>query len=267
MYGPDISNNQGTPNYAALFASKPDFVFAKASEGTWFHDGIFPTTRSACSAAKVPVGAYHFARPDRGTDPIKEADFFAGILGHLGKLELRPALDMEVGPASHAWATAFCAEVEKKTGVKPLLYTYPDFYRRLGGWPAADTWIADLVSPGKSSIPNVLHQYTWTHSTPGVGSTDYNYAAGLEPLLAYPVKPLSPVEEKFLFFRWYLGEGEFAPYGKHNRAHRPAELRARIPRAWWVGPKGLVAFLAARKAHRPTARVTQGVHTALRRSG
>ena len=244
-YGPDLSNNNGRVDYPTLFGkAKPDFLIAKASEGAWFRDGYFIAHRRACRLARVPFGAYHFARPDRGTNPKAEAAYFANVLGKIEDTDLRPALDIEVGNPNRTWAVAFCNELERLCGVQPLLYSYVSYVQGIGGWHAADLWLANLVSPGKAVLGCALHQYTFRHATPGAGTTDYNYAAGLDNLLAFPPKRLSNVQLRYLWARWRLGEGEFKAFGKANPAHRPVELPTQIPASWWAW---LIGFLAARR--------------------
>lgn len=72
----------------------------------------------------------------------------------------------------------------------------------------------------------------------------YDYLRFVQAQLAAPT--LTVATERFLWAAWELGEGLFEPYGRRSLAHRPPEVRARIPAAWWTW---LAAFLARRRAH------------------
>ena len=59
IYGYDLSNHQPTPDLNGW-----DFVFAKASEGSWFQDGRFWEHMTNAANAGCLRGAYHFLRSD-----------------------------------------------------------------------------------------------------------------------------------------------------------------------------------------------------------
>jgi len=270
-HGFDASNNNAPFDPHKLAAFHPGFVSFKTSQGAGYVDPYFPEIRAACNAAAVPFGGYHFA--DNG-DPIAEADHFSHLLGSIRKGELRPTLDAETNPASAAWCYAFQARVEHNLGVAPrrMLYTYPDYLRRLGGWKGDDLWIADLShAAGRTNIPSILHQYGWTGGWPGVGgSVDLDYANDLSKILAFPPVPVKHIDPDKLWYEWAawrLGEGAFKPYGPANPTYRPKNLPTRfgrpyVPKAWW---ERLVEFLAARPAKDPRVlAMSQEEHSALR---
>lgn len=43
----------------------------------------------------------------------------------------------------------------------------------------------------------------------------------------------SPRKRMFTWIRWYLGHGEFKPYGPKNPAYRP-QVPKRVPLSWWA---------------------------------
>src|SRR5207253_5950981 len=158
----------------------PQYVFLKATEGLTFVDKRFASHRSEARAAGLRVGFYHFARPDlHPHGATAEAAHFAHVVGTIAPDELRPVLDHEkaasISPAEMtAWAGTFLAEVERLTGVRPILYSYPDFIathmgraHSLGGYPL---WLASygpndgrehafaIPSPAWKSA--VVHQYS-----------------------------------------------------------------------------------------------------------
>ncbi len=146
-----------------------DFAIAKGTLGNEppGDDRSFRRNVAGAKAAGVPVGFYHFAFPlpsgpglPAGRSPREQADrafaFSAGLGSDAG--ELPPALDLEwpprmgrlkpgdkTGPVidlwSHwnvdgasicDWALEWLEHATTLWGRRPLLYTYPDFWRSLG---------------------------------------------------------------------------------------------------------------------------------------
>src|SRR5438132_3059527 len=156
--GIDVSNVNGHVDWAAVAGAGPQYVFLKATEGLTFVDKRFASHRSEARAAGLRVGFYHFARPDlHPHGATAEAAHFAHVVGTIAPDELRPVLDHEkaasISPAEMtAWAGTFLAEVERLTGVRPILYSYPDFIathmgraHSLGGYPL---WLASYGPNG-----------------------------------------------------------------------------------------------------------------------
>lgn len=125
-----------------------DFYIIKASEGSqgnWEMCGAH--TNKVLGWGKL-IGYYHFARPDLGNTPEKEADAFLATVGNqLGKAIL--ALDFEcTGWRDQAdWAKQWLEYVYKKTGVRPLFYSeglgFSNFKNmvnseNVGVWAASD---------------------------------------------------------------------------------------------------------------------------------
>ena len=48
-------------------------------------------------------------------------------------------------------------------------------------------------------------------------------------------------KRKWLWLRWWLGEGEFKKYGRKNFKHRPKVLPDRVPREVWVWARDFLA--------------------------
>ncbi len=130
--GVDISHHQQQViDYAAAKKAGVKWMYHKATEGATFKDANYKKRRKEAAAAGLPFGAYHFARPDvNGKDAKVEAQFFINTAKPKPG-DLRPALDLETrenlsGAALVKWADEFCAEVERLTGVYPVVYTpYP----------------------------------------------------------------------------------------------------------------------------------------------
>lgn len=146
--GIDVSEYQGTldspptnVNWTSVKNSgSVSYAWAKATEGTTFTDPDYTYNASHAKSAGVPIGAYHFARPDShpglsGAD--SEAAAYWSVAGPYiiadGK-SLQPMLDAEVASpgtktAVSQWVNEWCQDIVNiglSNGVilKPVVYTY-----------------------------------------------------------------------------------------------------------------------------------------------
>ena len=132
--GIDVSGHQRSISWRAVKRAGVAFAFIKATEGVGFVDSAFERHRTDARRAGVPVGAYHFARPDTNIsaqDPIAEADHFIDV-AEPAEGDLLPVLDLETPGLSSAqmarWAKRFLQRVEKRIGEPPILYTFPSYW-------------------------------------------------------------------------------------------------------------------------------------------
>ena len=129
VFGIDASNVNGHIDWPAV-AKDVRFAHLKASEGGSFIDAEFRSNTFKARAAGLHVGPYHFARPEHHPGAVGariEAQFFFSCVGGVrpGSWDIRPTLDLELGSGDLTiWAGAFLSEIERLTGVRPLLYTY-----------------------------------------------------------------------------------------------------------------------------------------------
>lgn len=123
MNGIDISAWQGD---AGIDLGKVayDFCIVKATEGTDYKNRYFINHCDKVLNRKKLLGVYHYAN---GGDPHKEADYFlAYCKKYIGKAIL--VLDWEAknnplfGVKDLEWCLQWCSYVQKKTGIKPLIY-------------------------------------------------------------------------------------------------------------------------------------------------
>ncbi|GIH14002.1 GH25 family lysozyme [Rugosimonospora africana] len=123
--------------WATEAAAGSQFVYVKATEGTTYVNPYFVRDSADARAAGRYVGAYVYARPDRG-NPIGQAEFF---LRHIQRVRdgrtLVPFVDLEwpyaavktnscynLNPAQlRAWIHAFIGRLEAGIGRKPMIYT------------------------------------------------------------------------------------------------------------------------------------------------
>jgi GH25 family lysozyme M1 (1,4-beta-N-acetylmuramidase) len=190
--GLDVSNFQGTINWAKVAKAGYRFAFGKATEGTTYNDKTYTTNRNGSEAAGLVFGAYHFARPGGANvagataSAIKQANHLLAIAGPQPG-ELPPVLDLEKAgslPKQRllVWTLAWLGQIYARTGVQPFLYTSPLFWKNsLGNSTAAAAagtglWIAHWTSSGKPSVPaqnwagSGWRFWQWTNcvSVPGI---------------------------------------------------------------------------------------------------
>lgn len=177
----------------------------KVSEGVRFADAEWKQRAAAARAAGLHVGGYHFARTTG--DARVQAQYFAHLLGPVGRRDLHPALDIETndGDLSPArlleWMRAFAERVHELTGVRCLYYSYPAFLAAQS-WDhppgrGAGLWLAaygpndghDHGIPAGSTAPwrhAVAHQFTSVGRIAGVaGHVDLSHARSRRAMLAH----------------------------------------------------------------------------------
>jgi lysozyme len=136
IHGIDISKYQSDINWKEVKDMQENgvrinFVFIKATEGISRQDGRFDYHWRKAKSAGIIRGAYHFFYSTR--DPLLQAKNFESTV-HLEPGDLPPVLDIEVSnnqPDSIIRKTAkiWLNAIEKKYGVKPIIYTNINFYK------------------------------------------------------------------------------------------------------------------------------------------
>jgi lysozyme len=213
--GIDVSGHQAGISWRAIKRAGIRFAFVKATEGVTFVDSSFERHVTQARRAGIPVGAYHFARPDTNIsdrDPIAEADHFLDV-AEPREGDLLPVLDLETPglPAGRmvAWAKAWLRHVGDRIGERPILYTFPSFWRdRMGNSRALaryPLWLASY-GPNDGRVHDVepvggwkrlaVHQYTSVGRIKGHnGDLDLNKLmeeATLEQLTLGQAVPAAP---------------------------------------------------------------------------
>lgn len=191
VLGIDVSAYQRSLSWKAVKDAGIEFGWIKATEGTGYVNSTYERHRKAARRHGIPVGAYHFARPDADDGPVAEADFFLEVAAPEPG-DLLPVLDFEragIGPAKLArWARAWLQRVEKRIGQPPILYTYTSFWTSIvdnaTGFSSYPLWLANYgVNDGTvhrvrpvGDWPKVtVHQYTSKGQIPEHdGSVDLN---------------------------------------------------------------------------------------------
>jgi GH25 family lysozyme M1 (1,4-beta-N-acetylmuramidase) len=175
--GVDVSSNNGPVNWSAIWRAGYRFAYIKASEGLDWNDPRFRENWVNSGQAGLLRGAYHFARPQPGRTGAQEAAHMCEVCAQLGagaRGHLPPALDLETGhglaPAQiHAWAGSFVAEVERRLGRTPVIYT-GGFWKSTLGNPK-ESWNCPLWLAQWGSTPTVpaawSHWTIWQHTASG----------------------------------------------------------------------------------------------------
>lgn len=169
----DVSAWQGTINWAKAVKNSVRFAYIKVSQRL-YPDRLFYLNWPNARAAGVLRGSYHYLVWDR--DPLEQADAFCALLKD-DPGELPPAVDFEErsgvpGDAAER-LKRFLTAVEYHLGIKPAIYTSPDFWKNYGSadplWAEYPLWIANY-QVNQPIIPAPWVDYTfWQHTNSGDG--------------------------------------------------------------------------------------------------
>lgn len=181
IVGNDIAKYQGDVDFN-VYKDNSNFVIIKATEGTSYIDPKFSRNQSESRRVGLPLGYYHFARPDLGNSPEVEADFYLKTLGEVRDGEVL-TLDYEClnQIQSHIdWCKKFVDRVASKlNGVKCLMYLNQSQVSKFD-WSAIvnagyGLWIASYTYDPKKNIFNkgqwktvAMQQWTNRQQVPGI---------------------------------------------------------------------------------------------------
>ncbi|MDA0633397.1 GH25 family lysozyme [Nonomuraea sp. MCN248] len=168
LHGIDVSNWQGSVDWAEHARKGVAFAFVKATEGGDWTDHWFARNWDRMRANWIVCGAYHFARP-KG-DPEEQARHFLGTIRASGGLRRGDllALDLETDDGLRPdrvarFARYWCGIVERRTGVRPFVYTFQNFAEdgNCAGLSDYPLWIASPHRPrGRPVVPRPWHDWT-----------------------------------------------------------------------------------------------------------
>lgn len=182
--GNDIASFQKDINYD-VYKNNSNFVILKVSEGVGFLDPKAKRNQSEARRVGLPLGFYHFARPDIGNAPEKEAQWFLDQIGELMDGEVL-ALDYELNktadqkPEHVDWCKKWLDYIFSKTACRPLIYMSESVVLKFDWKPLVDAsyglWIAKYLNnptpdasynTGKWSFA-AMYQWTSKQHVPGV---------------------------------------------------------------------------------------------------
>ncbi len=174
IHGIDVSRYQANISWEAVKGMKVQnvqlgFVFIKATEGNDLVDPFFKRNWKAARKAGMVRGAYHFFNPKKD-GKVQAQNYFENVKLESG--DLPPVLDIEktfglnqvkLQQEIKKWLEA----VEAAYGVRPIIYTYVNFYESYlkGSFDDYPLWIAHYYQPGNPRISRNWH--FWQHSEEG----------------------------------------------------------------------------------------------------
>ena len=143
-------------NISGTVDFKVSFIFIKSTEGASMTNPYYSSDYAAARSHGYPVGSYHFF--SHRTSGTQQAWFFLSH-SHFKKGDLPPVLDLEplpsqvqkMGGVHNMWSRvrAWLEIVEKKTGMRPILYISQTFVNR---------WL-DYAPDVKHSYPIWIARY------------------------------------------------------------------------------------------------------------
>ncbi len=176
-------------NWSQVHSDGHSFAIVKATEDVTYTNPYFASDWSAIKANGMYRGAYHFARPGSSSGAAQAA-YFLSFVGNTSEGgDLPPALDLEdsgglSSGALIAWTQDFVSTVAAQTGRKPMIYSYPNFWKNQMANTTAFTsyplWIANYTGTSSPTYPlpggwaqYTFWQYTSSASVPGIsGNVD-----------------------------------------------------------------------------------------------
>ncbi|OLF15202.1 GH25 family lysozyme [Actinophytocola xanthii] len=209
--GIDVASHQhpkgAAINWRGVAGAGYRFAAVKASEGNYYTNPYYTGDRSSARTAGMYTYAYHFAIPNVSSGRT-QAGYFVDRVGYQqdGRT-LPPALDIEWNPYADrdgtnacyglsksqmvAWIRDFLAEVRRRTGVQPIIYTAAYWWRDCTGGTSAFSgnplWVASYAA--KPRMPSgwptyAIWQHTSSATVPGISAlTDGNIVRGGENTL------------------------------------------------------------------------------------
>jgi GH25 family lysozyme M1 (1,4-beta-N-acetylmuramidase) len=196
VQGIDVSSYQH-PDGAAIdwsdvAAAGYKFAFIKVTEGSYYPNPYYASDAEGAQAAGMFVAPYAFANPNYSGGAL-QADYMLDHADYVpdGRL-LPPILDIEYDPYVSqdrtnscygltstqmvAWISAFTAEVQRRTGQHPVIYSTAQWWDECTGdstaFAADPLWIAGGTTSGptKPTAWNnwIYWQYTCSATVPGI---------------------------------------------------------------------------------------------------
>jgi GH25 family lysozyme M1 (1,4-beta-N-acetylmuramidase) len=215
IVGNDVANFQGQINWD-VYKNNANFCILKATEGVGYIDSTFKRNQQEGRRVGLPLGFYHFARPDLGNSAEAEANYF---IQQIGTLNDGDVLCLDYEPASQNqehvnWCKTWLDKVFAVTGVRALIYLNQSQVKKFNWKVVVDggygLWIAAYTeTPLNNNYEKGLWQFAamqqWTSSQIVTGipskAVDGNVFFGdVNTFKKYGYKrPLPPTDYKKLY--------------------------------------------------------------------
>ena len=193
--GIDISSNQKPLDWAKV-APHVDFVYAKATEGTYYTNPEFDNEYEGPYDYGIIRGSYHFAIPNNSSGTA-QADYFVAHGGGWssdGKT-LPGALDIEYnpyGPVCYGltqaqmvnWIKNFVTEYAAREHAFPVIYSTTNWWKTCTGDSAAFAgedpfWVANYGASSGGPLPDGWAYYSfWQFADAGAQPGDQDVFNG-----------------------------------------------------------------------------------------
>ncbi len=214
LKGIDVSRWQKEVDWMQVKEAGVTFAFVKATQGDFRLDPFFERNWEETRRHGIKRGAYHFFKPEA---PVEDQIKLFTSTVTLAPGDLPPVLDVEVAQKGmsprelRAKVKIWLEAVTKYYGVKPIIYTGQNFYRRYlqGHFTEYHFWIA-RYSPVQPEIHHtdswMFWQFTDRGSVAGINSdVDINFFAGdmdkLSELCLPELATAHDIEKPLLKFR------------------------------------------------------------------
>lgn len=185
VFGIDVSRHQGVIDWTKAAAAGVKYVFIKATEGATYTDPNLQTYVAGAVGAGIPIGFYHYARPENNGAKTEAANF--AKITSTYKPQFPLVLDVEgdaakLGRANLTqWCLTFLQELKRLTGQDGMIYTGASFANsylgpELGSYPL---WIAhyNVTTPMANATWGTwsVFQYSSSGTVAGIsGNVDMN---------------------------------------------------------------------------------------------
>lgn len=209
LKGLDVSAYQGDINFDLL---KPvvDFIIIKATEGNGFLDHKYLRNQTEARRVGIPLGYYHFARPDLGNTPEAEAEWFCKEKSPDDQIRDGEFLCLDFEVHYHDavnWCLKFLDHLAKQyePAIRALLYLNISQTKAFDWTPVINggygLWLAQYdYDPNAPVVKNpwpvtAFKQYSNRGKFPGInGNVDADVFYGdLKALAAYGQQPGVPI--------------------------------------------------------------------------
>lgn len=126
-FGMDVSSYQGYVDYDAVKAEGIQYVYIKATEGTWETDDYLRYNYENAKRVGMKVGFYHFVRARSEEGAKLEARYFANAISGM-EPDCRLAMDFEIFGDLTWWevnylSRIFLEETKRLTGKDMVIYS------------------------------------------------------------------------------------------------------------------------------------------------
>ncbi len=126
-FGMDVSSYQGYVDYDAVKAEGIQYVYIKATEGTWETDDYLRYNYENAKRVGIKVGFYHFVRARSEEGARREAKYFANAISGM-EPDCRLAMDFEIFGNLTWWevnnlSKIFLEETKRLTGKDMVIYS------------------------------------------------------------------------------------------------------------------------------------------------